>query len=64
MAHEQAMQDVQMKRKFQLEYKYAVTGWALFVLPEICSQVMNMLTRENHLVIGGGRMVASSSLLQ
>ncbi len=45
------MQNSWLKRKPQLEHDYAVTGWALSVLPEIQFHVASELTGEHHLMI-------------
>ncbi len=47
----QAIQESWTKRKSQLEHEYVVTGWALFVLPEIQMNVASELTGEHHLMI-------------
>ncbi len=47
----QAIQDSWTKMKSQLEHEYAVTGWALSVLPEICANVLSDLTGEHLLMI-------------
>ncbi len=46
----QAIQDSWAKRKSRLEHEYAVTGWALSVLPEICANVLSELTGEHRLM--------------
>ncbi len=47
----QAIQDSWAKRKSWLEHEYAVTGWALSVLPEICLNVSSDLTGEHCLMM-------------
>ncbi len=47
----QAIQVSWTKRKSQLEHEYAVTGWALSILPEICANVLSDLTGEHHLMM-------------
>ncbi len=48
---DQAIQDSWSRRKSQLEHEFAVTGWALSILPEICLNVSSDLTGEHHLMM-------------
>ncbi len=47
----QAIQDLWMKRKSQVEHEYAVTRLALSVLPEVCVNVASELLGEYQLMI-------------
>ena len=47
----QAIQDAWAKRKSRLEHEYAVTGWALSILPEIRANVLTDLTGEHRLMM-------------
>ncbi len=37
--------------KERISHEYAVTGWALFILLEICANVLSDLTGEHHLMM-------------
>ncbi len=47
----QAIQDSCERRKSCLDHDYAITGWALSILPEICANVLSDLTGEHCLMI-------------
>ncbi len=47
----QVIQDSWAGRKSLLEHGYAVTGWALSILPETCPNVLSDLTGEHRLMM-------------